>query len=127
MSELPSHRTHTLWPTVAAIVALGMPLSACAALESFLDRSDPEVAIEPAQLPRQVRVGARGRLEPEGGIVRVSGPAGERIGELMVREGDWVRQGEAIAFLDSYNERLSERDVAASQLADARRQLSAET
>lgn len=127
MNALASRNRGSIWISTVAIAAIAASLTACEMVEPFLGESEAEVEVQPAQLPRQVRVGARGRLEPDGGIIRVSGPAGERIGELVVSEGNWVNEGAPIAYLDSHNERLSERNVAASQLEDARRQLSAET
>ncbi|GAB4217104.1 MAG: ABC exporter membrane fusion protein [Synechococcales cyanobacterium] len=73
------------------------------------------------------RVGALGRLQPAGRVITVGGPTGERVGELLVAEGDVVQQGEVIARLDNYGERLAERNYAASQLAEAQAQLSSTT
>ena len=73
------------------------------------------------------RVGALGRLEPEGEVVRVAGPPGERLGELLVAEGERVVAGQVLARLESYRERLAEREYAAAQLQEARARLEAET
>jgi len=70
---------------------------------------------------------ALGRLEPQGEVIRVSGPSGERISRLQVSEGDLVDAGEVLAYLESYQERLAERDFAASELAEAQAKLEAET
>lgn len=83
-----------------------------------------EVAPPP---PQQVAVTALGRLEPEGEVVTVGGPAGDRIGRLDVQEGDFVQQGAILAYLESYDERTAERDYAASQLNEAKTRLEAET
>lgn len=130
MGEIAQRKRGGVLIVLAAVLAVGAGIVAYRLVGPFQNRSEPEAgsaASLPTTLPRQVRVGARGRLEPSGGIVQVSGPAGERIGQLVVAEGDWVRKGQPIAYLDSYNERLAERDVSASQLEDARKQLSAET
>jgi HlyD family secretion protein len=74
-----------------------------------------------------VTVAALGRLEPAGEVVNVGGPTGDRIARLEVAEGDYVQQGTVLAYLDSYQERLAERDYAASQLAEARTRLQTET
>ncbi len=72
------------------------------------------------------RIGALGRLEPEGEVLRISGPTGERVGELLVAEGDRVVAGQVVARLESYAERAAEREYAAAQLQEARTRLEAE-
>jgi HlyD family secretion protein len=79
------------------------------------------------QLPQKVEVVALGRLEPNGEMIRVGGPSEERIGRLEVAQGDIIKQGEVIAYLESYEERLAERNYAASQLAEAKERLLAVT
>jgi HlyD family secretion protein len=81
----------------------------------------------PAPLPQKVTVVALGRLEPQGEAIRIGGPSGERIGKLLVSRGDFVKVGAVIAYLESYDERLAERNYAASQLAEARERLKATT
>jgi len=77
--------------------------------------------------PLATSVGALGRLEPEGSVIRVAGPPGERLGELLVAEGERVVAGQVLARLESYSERLAEREYAAAQLQEARARLEAET
>lgn len=80
--------------------------------------------------PAKREITALGRLEPEGEVLNVSGPNGpngERIGQLLVREGQFVKAGQSLAYLESYEERLAERDLAANQLAEAQARLKAET
>lgn len=73
------------------------------------------------------RVTALGRLEPKGEVMTIGGNVGERIGKLLVKEGQQIKSGDVIAYLDSYQERLAEKNAAASQLEDARTRLQAET
>lgn len=77
--------------------------------------------------PLATSVGALGRVEPEGSVIRVAGPPGERLGELLVAEGERVVAGQVLARLESYSERLAEREYAAAQLQEARARLEAET
>ncbi len=77
--------------------------------------------------PERVEVVALGRLEPSGEVIRVGGPNGERIGRLQVSRGDMVKVGDVIAYLESYEERLAERNYAASQLKEAQEKLKAAT
>jgi HlyD family secretion protein len=78
-------------------------------------------------LPQRVAVVALGRLEPRGEVVRVSGPNGERLKQAMVKQGDMVRTGDILAYLETYDEKRAERDLAASQLAEAEQRLQATT
>lgn len=81
----------------------------------------------PTPLPQPVEVVALGRLEPQGEMIRIGGSDGERIRRLEVKQGDSVRTGAVLAYLKSYEERLAERNYAASQLAEAKERLEAAT
>ncbi|MGH9423960.1 MAG: efflux RND transporter periplasmic adaptor subunit, partial [Thermoanaerobaculia bacterium] len=72
-------------------------------------------------------VTARGRLEPESEVIGVGAAPDDRIETIRVVEGQTVHTGDALVYLTTYEERLKERDYAASQLEDARTRLSAET
>jgi HlyD family secretion protein len=52
-------------------------------------------------------------------VTKVGGPSGERIKQLLVKEGQFVRQGQPLVILESYDERLADEDVAESELQDA--------
>jgi HlyD family secretion protein len=88
-----------------------------------------QAAREQAELPppRQVKVVALGRVEPASRVINVATAESGRIDRLEVQKGDRVEQGQILAYLDTYDVRRAERDVAASQLAEARAQLAAET
>jgi HlyD family secretion protein len=62
-------------------------------------------AIEaPAVVPEIKTVTGLGRLEPRGEVIRLSSPSAadsNRIEQLLVKEGSWVKSGETIAILDS--------------------------
>jgi HlyD family secretion protein len=66
-----------------------------------------------------------GRIEPEGGVVRLSGPSalGSVLVELKVKEGDWVEQGQIIAMLDSYALRRADMARIEIELQKAQQQL----
>lgn len=115
---------------------LGAGLASWVALASFglSKQAAPQEATPPAATPAGAKptssasyVGALGRLEPEGEVIRVAGPPGERLGELWVAEGERVVAGQVLARLESYRERLAEREYAAAQLQEARARLEAET
>jgi HlyD family secretion protein len=44
-----------------------------------------------------------------------------------VKQGDWVEKGQIMAYLDSYDQQLAQRDLAASQLQEAQSRLGAQT
>jgi HlyD family secretion protein len=54
------------------------------------------------------RISSRGRIEPLDGIIRISARSisGQPsiVGELRVKEGDWVKSGQVIAVLDSHRQ-----------------------
>lgn len=81
----------------------------------------------PTPPPQPDRVGALGRLEPEGEVIEIGAATGERLGSLLIVKGEWIAAGTELARLESYEERLAERNFAASQLEEARRRLQAET
>lgn len=54
--------------------------------------------------PTVKKVTALGRLEPEAEVIRLSAPLaldGDRIAQLLVKEGDQVKAGQVVAILDS--------------------------
>jgi HlyD family secretion protein len=70
---------------------------------------------------------ALGRVEPASRVIDVATAEAGRIERLEVQKGDRVQAGQILAYLDNYEVRRAERDLAASQLAEARAQLDAET
>lgn len=70
-------------------------------------------------------VTALGRLEPRGGVIRVSGPARPAvvIAELLVQEGDRVEEGQRLAVLDSYALHRAEVTRLRAELESAKREL----
>ncbi|WP_256872835.1 efflux RND transporter periplasmic adaptor subunit [Candidatus Entotheonella palauensis] len=73
------------------------------------------------------RVAALGRLAPEGNIVNIGVTGSERLGHLLVQEGQSVKRGDELAYLESRQERLAETAYAESQLRDAEARFQAET
>ncbi|MCU0567723.1 MAG: HlyD family efflux transporter periplasmic adaptor subunit [Oculatellaceae cyanobacterium Prado106] len=89
--------------------------------------STPAASEVATATPQRVEVAALGRLEPRGEVIRVGGPTTERVQRLEVKQGDMVRPGTIIAYLESYEEQRAQRDLAASQLAEAKQRLAATT
>lgn len=70
---------------------------------------------------------AHGRLEPEGGVINVGVPVGDRLERVLAEEGAQVKSGQELARLESYPDRLADRNLAASQLQEAQNRLTAVT
>lgn len=114
-----------LLAAIAGLIALGVTGFGLARL---LEQRTSQAPVETASpVPQRVEVVALGRLEPQGEVVRVGGPMNERIQRLMVKQGDLVKAGDVLAYLESYEERKAERDYAASQVAEAEQRLQATT
>ncbi|PSR19835.1 HlyD family secretion protein [filamentous cyanobacterium CCP3] len=115
----------SFWLLIAALLVVGTG-SALVVRNVLQARQE---AREQAELPppRQIKVVALGRVEPVSQVIDVATAEAGRIDRLEVQEGEQVEQGQVLAYLDTYEVRRAERDVAASQLAEARAQLAAET
>lgn len=119
MGEKPFLTPKGKW-AIAAAVALSLGLLA-AGIVRVLNRPQAQTS-DPAATPTAstpAKISALGRIEPEGEITKVGGPSGERIKQLLVKEGQFVRQGQPLAILESYDERLADEEVAESELQDA--------
>lgn len=108
-------------------IALGVTGLGILKLSVFDSAETNQTATQTAPIPQRQEVVALGRLEPQGEVIRVGGLSGERIQRLTVKVGDFVEQGAVLAYLESHDERLAERNYAASQLAEAETRLKAAT
>jgi HlyD family secretion protein len=75
---------------------------------------------------RPTTIAALGRLKPRGDVIDIAGLMGDRLGSLRVKEGDHVKGGDILGYLDSYSEARAQRDAAAAQVAEAKARLHAE-
>lgn len=83
--------------------------------------SSPVVIAPPVQ-----KVTALGRLEPEAEVIRLFAPLaldGDRIAQLLVKEGDRVKAGQTIAILDSRDQLQDALEQAQEQVGVAQAQL----
>lgn len=90
------------WPWVAALLALVLLSGLGTRLWQKREQSKEEARRAIPLLPRQVS--ALGRIEPLDGISQVSVPSSlsnDRVREVLVREGQEVRKGQALAVLES--------------------------
>ena len=90
----------------------------------------PPAVAETPQLedktPTKSKIVALGRIEPTSSVIKVGGPINERVGELLVTEGEWVNKGQIIGYLQSYEERSVALQKAKEDLAIAESRLVAE-
>lgn len=113
------------WVMLAALAVVGIVSVTTARNAITARRIAEEEAAKPP--PRQTSVAALGRIEPTGRVADVVAPEAGRLGELTIAEGDQVAANQVLGYLEVHAVRLAQRDLAASQLAEARAQLTAET
>jgi HlyD family secretion protein len=81
----------------------------------------------PAAAPSTNAVACLGRFEPELGVIKVAAPYYQSrpsiVTSLLVREGDVVRQGQAIAVLDGQAQTLADREHALAAVELSRRRI----
>ncbi len=118
-------RRPSFWLLIAALLVVGA--GSTLAVRNLMQTR--QAAREQAELPppRQVKVVALGRVEPASRVINVATAEAGRIDRLEVQKGDRIEVGQILVYLDTYDVRRAERDLAASQLAEARAQLAAET
>lgn len=113
-----------LWVALGVLVLVGAGSTLVVRQQiAARQRVEDQAALPP---PRQVKVVALGRIEPASPVVQVSASEAGRIDQLLVARGDPVEAGQILAYLDRYGVRRAERDLAASQLAEALAQLAAQ-
>ncbi|MBE9037045.1 ABC exporter membrane fusion protein [aff. Roholtiella sp. LEGE 12411] len=91
----------------------------------------PKVQTPPANPPKtvtpvKVAVTALGRLQPEGEITSLSAPSsnsGIRVDRLLVKEGDEVRAGQVLAYLENYTRSTAALQQALDKLQVAKAKL----
>lgn len=109
------------------LVALALPFVGLRSFSSSVTQSSEQSEFEAAAVIPSQRVSALGRLEPIDGVLTVGAPINEILANLTVKEGDWIDEGEVIAYLRSHSERIAQLESAKQDLANAKARLTAET
>lgn len=125
MGDKPFLKPSGTW-IVAGAIALTLGIGAVGVFQAFQKQSDKASSIIVPSSEKTRAIAALGRIEPAGQVIHVSGPTGERILRLLVKEGQQLEKGETIAFLESYPERQAEVKLAASRLLEAQNRFIAE-
>ncbi|MEM8780187.1 MAG: ABC exporter membrane fusion protein [Cyanobacteria bacterium P01_G01_bin.49] len=89
-----------------------------------VDDTQTEVTVQP--MPEITTVTALGRLEPSGEIIQISvssSAEGNRIEELLVKEGEAIQKGQTIAILDSHDRAKAALNQAQEQVSVAQANL----
>jgi HlyD family secretion protein len=90
--------------TIAIITALVTAGVSVYAVSRFQNPSQSQPEVAAATPPVVKTVTALGRLEPNGEVIKLSAPTtneGNRVEQLLVKEGDRVTSGEVVAIMDS--------------------------
>ena len=128
MKSLPRSSKKSIQPLVGTLAlilgAIALPLIGLKLLVRSTATAE-SAEVTPAASP--VKVVALGRIEPVSGVVKVGGPMNEILDQLLVKEGDWVKQKQVIGYLKGYEERQSELEKTKQQLQAAQWRLGAET
>ncbi len=78
------------------------------------------------QAPVRVAVTALGRIEPQGEVTRLSAPSslsGVRVERILIKDGDIVRKGQIVAWLEGYARTAAAMQQVSNKVAVARAQL----
>ena len=93
-------------------------------LNACSNQQSPESGGEQQAVSR--RVSALGRIEPRGMIRRITSPASlsnDRVERVLVKEGDRVEQGQALAYLSSQSTRQASLNLAEQRVELSRSKL----
>lgn len=93
----------------------------------FRPQDQAPAANPPKVAPVKIAVTALGRLQPDGEITTLSAPSstnGIRVEKLLVKEGEEVKAGQVLAYLEDYNRATAALEQALDKLQIAKTRLS---
>ena len=103
------HKKEKQWPkwAIPTLMLAGLLVVAGSVVYTlnFTSQSSEKPSLEPVIKPlKREAVAAVGYIEPKGEAIKLSASAaleGVRVEQLLVQQGDWVKQGQIIAILDN--------------------------
>jgi HlyD family secretion protein len=117
-------------PSNRWIAGLAIAATALAGTTVFYGVSQFSRATPPTQptvtVPKPTKVTALGRLEPRTEVLKLSAPQaldGDRVAELLVKQGDRIQTGQVIAILDSRDRLQSALQEAQEKIRNTQAQL----
>ena len=116
-------KSPTILAIITALVTAGASVYAVTKFQA--DSGKKQEVVTPIQ-PVVKTVTALGRLEPNGEVIKLSAPTaneGNRVEELLVKEGDRVKAGQVIAIMDSRDRLQASLDEAQRQVQVAKSRL----
>ncbi|MBM0741102.1 ABC exporter membrane fusion protein [Phormidium sp. CLA17] len=117
----PSNR----WIVGLALAATALAGTTVSYGVSQLGRTAPSAQPAPT-IPKPTKVTALGRLEPRTEVLKLSAPQaldGDRVVELLVKQGERIQTGQVIAVLDSRDRLQSALQEAQEKIRNAQAQL----
>ncbi len=109
-------------------IAVALPVAIAAGLLATAKVEQLKKLTSSISAPMSNSVTAVGRLEPRGEVIRIAAPTSgtgvvQRLQQLLVKEGEKVRQGQVIAILDSRDMQIAAVEEAKAKLQESRANL----
>ncbi|MBW4674439.1 MAG: biotin/lipoyl-binding protein [Desmonostoc geniculatum HA4340-LM1] len=132
VTEKPKRTEQTFNPEQPKIwwgIAVAVPIViAAGVLGTAKIEQLKKLTVSAPVMPSSNSVSAVGRLEPRGEVVKLSAPSSglapsSRIQQLLVREGEKVRQGQILAILDNRDTQIAALEEAKAKVQEARANL----
>ncbi|NJL61201.1 MAG: ABC exporter membrane fusion protein [Methylacidiphilales bacterium] len=105
-SQFYTSKSNPRWRLILAIsVGLIAALMAIYSLTRYQASARKEAEKATKTVPARVAVTALGRIEPQGEVRRLSAPSslsGVRVEKILVKDGESVRTGQVVAWLEGY-------------------------
>lgn len=126
IKKLESRWTILLAASPLVLVTVGLPIYYMFLSSQSMEQTQNRSAV-PAPSGTAIKsVTALGRIEPKGKVITISGSSSlqfARVGQILVKEGERVRQGKIIAVLDNLNQLKAALEEAQRNAAVVRAQL----